>query len=325
MRRRIFDRLFPTLQSMNFAVGPMTAADHLARLTGMDLAIINRDGAALAKGLTKAYELYQPDFLIAFIDVYVEPEAMGVELQYFPNINPNPLSHPAADFIKPYQPETAGRIPALLKAAEICRSELRDSCTIFVSMKDPFSLAAMTIGNGDFLTELVLNPQKSLRTLEICAESQLRLLDLIITKGFIPFIGAPLASGSLIGPEHFMNFAFRPLKTLFNRCREREVPACLHICGEIGSLIEPLSKLQPDMLSIEDFPNGLADGLPQTVFMGYIDTGLFLRGNDESMRIAVSECCNTMPEPFILSSGCDIPAKVKPELVQSFMRYGRRG
>ncbi len=57
-----------------------------------------------------------------------------------------------------------------------------------------------------------------------------------------------------------------------------------------------------------------------TIPMGYLSTDLFVKGDEETIERATRECMVNLPKPFILSSGCDIPANSNPKLVKLMMK-----
>jgi uroporphyrinogen-III decarboxylase len=297
----------------------MIAADHLAVLLDEPLGDVCRSGQRLAEGLLQAQKLYRSDFIIVFADVAVEPEAMGVRLEYFPQRNPQPVIHLKISEVGTIRMSASGRIPELFEAAKLCRASLGDNTPIFFSMKDPFSLAAMTVGTELFLEKLITEPQVAFDLLEICTQNQLELINSIIAGGYVPFIGAPIASGGLIGAGYFKRFASPYLMKLLNTASKAGSYRCLHICGEIGMLTDELLELNLDVLSFEDHHASMWEKLTGTIPMGFVPTEFFLRRNAERLKPAVTECKEVLPEPFILSSGCDLPAQAEPELVQMMM------
>lgn len=319
MRREGFNRLFPLLEGENAARGPMIAADHLAFLMDQPLNQVCRNGELLGEGLLRAQRLYRSDLIIVFADVSVEAEAMGVKLEYMPDRNPQAVQHLLPDAVKIHDMASRGRIPELFQAARKCRDNLGDDFPIFFSMKDPFSLAALVLGTEPFMEKLLLEPNLASDALEICRENQLGLIDAVISAGFIPFVGAPMASGGLIGAGNFRRFAAPYMSPLFDRAEDMGSFRCLHICGQIEMLGQELAALNLDLLSFEDWHPDMWAMMPRTVPMGFVPTNLFQRGTRESVRQMARECRTEMPEPQVLSTGCDLPARAKPELVQAMM------
>jgi len=300
--------------------GPMIAADHLEVLLNRNLGEVCRKGKLLAEGLLLAREDYDSDFIIVFSDVAVDAEAFGVELEYFPHVNPQPLKHLNSDEFKIVDIPSSGRFPELFRAGEICRKELGDDFPIFMSMKEPFTLAAMAHNPEVFLSYLISDPSRAKDMIEICCDNQLNTVKTIAEAGFIPFIGAPISSADMIGAKYFSEFVEPYLARLRDAVRESGSFACLHICGNVKPLTERLKALKLDLLSIED--RGAVFELKnseKTIIMGVISTNLFIFGDEIQIQDAVRDTFEIMPEPFVLSTGCDIPAKAKPHLVKAMM------
>lgn len=319
LKDKVFHRMFPRLQDRGYARGPMIAADHLSFLLRRPLDEVCRDGRLLAEGLLYARRLYGSDLVIVFSDISLEAEALGVKLKYSPDRNPHIIEQLLPGDVKVIDMPTGGSIPELFNAAAICRKELDIGIPVFFSMKDPFSLAALAIGTEAFLIALLEEPQMAMDLLEVCVENQLRLIDAVCSEGYIPLVGSPIASGSVIGPIWFHRFAEPAINRVLNRAEEADSFRCMHICGEVSVLIDQIYSLKLDLLSFEEWHAPMWELLQDTIPMGYLSTNLFVNGDEETIERATRECMVNMPEPFILSSGCDIPANSNPELVRRMM------
>lgn len=322
-----FNSLFPSFKNRNFAWGPMIAGDHLAHVLGKPIDQVVTDGHLIAKGVLKVRELYDSDFAIIFADIAVEAEALGVTLDYFPGKNPQIVKHLPPENLRVMNPCGSGRIPEMFKAAQLCRNHPGDNVPIFFSMKDPFSLAALVTGTEYILTNLIDNPDKVRDVIGKCLDTQMFLIDQICTSGFIPLVGAPISSGSLIGAKWFQEFALKPIQTLFERVAAMGTLRCMHICGEITPVQDQLIELNPDVLSFEEWNPTIWEGLPDTIPMGYISTDLFSYRvkfeNQEDRKLVsqkVSECLENLPRPCIISTGCDLPGNSDPDMVQFVKR-----
>ena len=302
----------------------MIAADHLAFLMNLPLSEICRSGELLAMGMLKAVEQYEPDFIIVFSDVYLEAEALGVELNYPNGHNPHPLKHLNLSQITYKNIANCGRMPELFHTANRLKCELGDEITVFFSLKDPFSLAALATGIDRFLALLVTDPEAVHSVLKLVTLIQTELIDAIIEKGYIPFIGAPMASGGMIGDKHFRKFAEPYIAKLFDSIRICALPCCLHICGEVNLLLDRISVLKPDVFSIED-ETAIKDWykLPDTIPMGYMPTELLMKRSKDDILQSAQSCIDNMTRPCIFSTGCDLPAKSNPDMVKIMMETWR--
>lgn len=297
----------------------MIAADHLALLMNKPIADVCRGGKLLAEGLLLARERYHSELLIVFADVSVEAEALGVRLDYYDHSNPSIHDHLDIAEIKSRDITSEGRVPQLLLAAEICRHDLGNEFPIFYSMKDPFSLAALLIGPDQFFEMLVTAPERVRDLLNVCTQIQATLLERVIFSGYLPLVGAPFASGSLIGSKYFALFVKPYLAELYDIATAHQSCCCLHLCGKIDMLASELADLHLDLFSFEDFYPPMWEAMQDTVPMGFIPTEFFLQGSAEKLKAATTRCIQVLPEPMVLSSGCDLPAKADPELVRLMM------
>ncbi len=216
-----------------------------------------------------------------------------------------------------YPPEEAIQLGL---AAGICRKTLDKRFPVFFSIKDPFSLAALVTGSEAFLIGLVKTPREIRQLLDVCCENQLQLVEAICAEGYIPLIGAPISSGSLIGPQWFREFAQPYLERLFCQVKASGQFNCMHICGEVSPLVGRLPLLNLDLLSFEEWCKPLWDRMPETIPMGYVPTDLFARGCEETVENSTGECLKNLPEYSVLSTACDLPANADPRLVQRMMQ-----
>ncbi|HHE47287.1 MAG TPA: hypothetical protein ENL08_06275 [Bacteroidetes bacterium] len=145
-------------------------------------------------------------------------------------------------------------------------------------------LAALVTGSEALLIGLVKTPREIRQLLDVCCENQLQLVEAICAEGYIPLIGAPISSGSLIGPQWFREFAQPYLERLFCQVKASEQFNCMHICGEVSPLVGRLPLLNLDLLSFEEWCKPLWDRMPETIPMGYVPTDLFARGCEETVE-----------------------------------------
>ncbi|MEM3677670.1 MAG: uroporphyrinogen decarboxylase family protein, partial [Candidatus Bathyarchaeia archaeon] len=102
------------------------------------------DGDKLAKAIIKGYEKFRYDAVIAFADVYLFAEAVGVTLEFPVDGPPKPLYSPiqSVDDVEKLDipdPERDGRLPVLIKAIEILSKRFREEVPIYSGGQGPFS------------------------------------------------------------------------------------------------------------------------------------------------------------------------------------------
>jgi uroporphyrinogen decarboxylase len=283
----------------------------------------------LARVLLQAHERYQGDFVIVFSDVYVEAEAMGCRLE-FPDDAPPHVVKPCPPLnLRGTTPQRDGRLPIMLDAAQQVLAYLGATVPVFVSIKDPFSAAALASGSDSFFELLIAEPALARRAIEVAHQNQLRYLEALLELGANVMIGAPMASGGVLGPKHFRTFALPSIGDLATHIRAAGRFAGLHICGDSDPILDQLAQIPAHFLSLESFnptrwKELVSDGQPHPALMGYFPTHSLMQSSDaEIAREVAQEIASLWGFPHILATACDVPHRCPPAKVQSFLRAAR--
>ncbi|MEO0077843.1 MAG: uroporphyrinogen decarboxylase family protein, partial [candidate division WOR-3 bacterium] len=223
-------------------VFPMVVANHAARLEGFAISEAVTQADVLARVLYSAYRFYGSDMVLVFADTVVEAEAMGAQVLIPEDDDPFVLSPARVAKIEPADPEKDGRMPVVLEATRRLVKLLADEAPVLTSLKGPFSLAAFLRGVENFLADLLDNPRRARYYLDVATENQIRFAGAIIKAGGIPFIGDPVASGSMIGPTMFREFAQPHLARLVRVIHEQGVKVGLHICGDTRQSLPDMAR-----------------------------------------------------------------------------------
>ena len=246
-----------------------------------------KSGKLLANALSQAQERYQGDFLIVFSDVAVEAEAMGCRLEFPSDAPPHVVESADPDKIRRTDPHCDGRLPMMIEAANILVERFGRQVPVFASMKDSFSVT-LACGVENFFSLLVTDHQKAHGVIEIAHENQQRYLEALVKTGAHIIIGAPLASGGLLGSKHFQEFALNSLQDLVGQAHEANRLVGIHSCGDANPILEDLAGISADFLSLESFNlthwKTLASKATIPALMGYFPTGLLLTGTPEEIR-----------------------------------------
>lgn len=304
-------------------VFPMVVADHAARLAGVKVRAAATDAGILARVLAAARERYDSDLVLVFADTVVEAEALGAAVELPEDDNALLIAPPAA--VREADPERDGRMPVILEAVRRLRKELGDSIPVFGSLKGPFSLAAFLAGIEDLLGAVIVSPARARRFLDLALDNQLRFAAAIVRAGGIPFIGDPVASGSLIGPAVFREFAAPYLRRLVEAVHGLGAPCGLHVCGRTLEILPELVGTGADILSLEepDLSAVRARVGPEPVLMGSVPTELVRSGSAAAVRAATRRCLAAAGPRLILSTACDVPADSPPENVTAVVAAAR--
>lgn len=302
-------------------VAPAVGADHAARRAGVDLRTAMTDPEILAGVLLSAHAAYDPDLVVVFSDVTVEAEALGATVEWTDGLPPRIRDTIDLGAAAVLDPDRAGRMPVVLSAARNVVRELGDRMPVLVSLKGPFSLAALAFG----LPELLLAPRSQARNiLALLAEGQAAYVRAIVRTGGIPLIGDPFASGSVLGPCHFRELALPGLARLTAEAHALGSLAAVHVCGDAETILDDLLAAGADLLHVEgaDLLKIAAAG---TVAMGGVPTEALLE-SDEAVERAVRSALEHRPDPrrFLFSTACDVPTNAPEERVRLLVDSARK-
>jgi uroporphyrinogen decarboxylase len=306
-------------------VFPMVAANHAARLDGCSTSEAVTDPDALARVLYSAYRLYGYDLIMVFTDTMVEAEAMGAQVVIPEDEDPFLLEPPRVSRLEPADPERDGRMPVVLEATRTLAKLLDGEARVLTSLKGPFSLASFLRGIEGFLTDLVDDPARAHEFLGLATENQIRYAAAIVRAGGMPFIGDPVASGSMVSSNTFRDFAAPYLAKLCRAIHEEGVRCGLHICGETQHILVDMAGTRADFLSIDEMDMSAArqEVGPSTVLMGNVSTRLMLEGTSEQVRQATLECRAKAGPRLLVSTSCDVPPDTPKENVAALVAAGR--
>jgi uroporphyrinogen decarboxylase len=305
-------------------VFPMVVANHAARLEGFSISEAVTQPDTLARVLYSAYRFYGYDLIMVFTDTMVEAEAMGAQVLIPDDDDPFLLEPPRVSRLEPADPEKDGRMPVVLEATRRLKDLLEDEAPILTSLKGPFSLASFLHGMDKLLEDLLTDPERAHEFLRLAARNQLAYAEAIIKAGGIPFIGDPVASGSLISPEMFREFARPYLEQIVRAIHESGAKAGLHICGETKFLLPEMVATGADFLSVDEMDMALArQGVGDTVLMGNVSTRLMLEGTTDQVAAAARECLGRGGQNLVLSTSCDVPTEAPKENVQALVAAAR--
>jgi uroporphyrinogen decarboxylase len=307
-------------------VFPIVVANYAARLAGEQLGRAITDPKVLSSVLFYCYQRFDYDLIMVFTDVLVEAEAMGSTVEILPD-EPPMLLQPAGETARLADPERDCRLPLILNATRRLKALTGDRVFILVSLKGPFTLASLLCGPELFLESLVNKPATADHYLRLATQNQLRYLRAIVASGGVPFIGDPMASGSIISPEQFRQFALPFLQELIAAIHSLGLWTGLHICGDTVRLLELMVQTGADILSIDDLNinlNAVRKWLgPETVIMGNVSTALLENGTPASVRQAAEQCLIGGMPKLLLASACDVPVGTPPENISALVSAAR--
>ncbi len=306
-------------------VFPMVVADHASRIAGYSIVESVTQADTLARVLYTAWREYRYDMVMAFTDTVLEAEAMGAQVVISEDENPFLLEPPRVEKLEPANPDKDGRMPVVLEATRQLNKLLGEDVPVVTSIKGPFSVAAFLCGIERFLESTLERPEEAQEYLRVATDNQIRYAEAVFRAGGIPFVGDPVASGSLIGPTLFRKFALPALAELVDRIHGLRTWTGVHVCGNTAGMVADICASGADVVSIEiDMSVARSEAGPDKVLMGSIPTSLVLEGPADKVAAVARENLEAGGPNTILSTGCDVPRDAPPENVKAIVESARR-
>lgn len=303
---------------------------HAAVLSGVPLTDYIRNGELLARCQIKALDYYGYDAVFALMDTAVETEALGSELSYRDNQYPSVSSHILDDKgdcggLSLPDPEKAGRMPELLKAAKILRSQVGNEVLVAGCVMGPMTLAIQLMGLEKALYLAADNPEQFSGVLDFSTKVIIRFGLAQLNAGVhLPLVFDPSASPAVVPASFFREFLVPRLQEVFSAFEKAGTEAnWLHITGPTIPILPYYSEIGAGIANI-DYPVELKDAsrlLSDICINGNIKPLVFLENTPEEIaeevRSVVQFC--SQRKGFILSPGCEIPPEAKPGNVMAMM------
>lgn len=303
---------------------------HAAVLAGVDLGEYVRDGALLARCQLHALETYHQDAVFALMDVGVETEALGSTLRYEPHQYPTVRKHALADganlgTLTVPDPSSDGRMPELLRAAEILHHAVGDEVLVVGCVVGPMTLATQLLGVERALFLAIDDPDAFARLLDFAAAVAIRFGLAQLSSGVhLPLIFDPSASPALIPAPFFREFELPRLQRVFDAFREAGALAnWLHITGPAASIFPYYSEAGVDIANFDYLvdPETAIAALPGVCLDGNIKPLAFVDGTPHEIAAEADRLRRHFADRggYILAPGCEVPPESNPENIAALI------
>ena len=271
----------------------------------------HENGEAMAKQALAAYTVLGFDAVRVPFDQAFEAEALGCKMkpggqEGIPGVD-GPPPYKLEDIpILPDDFLSRCRIPELLRAVRILKSELGDEVPILAGIVGPLTLTASLLGITTFLKATIKMPDKIKPFLFIAEKAGTLLAKALIDAGADIIVNEDMmASPNLIRPQTYREYA-QPYES--KQFQAISVPKILHICGNVESIGQWMGETGAEILSIDPktSPKVVREKCgPNPILMGGVDTATTLpMGTTEAIR---QQCKKSIRDGIqILAPGCAI-------------------
>ncbi len=179
----------------------------------------------------------------------------------------------------------SGRIGTVVQAAYYLKRR-NPEVPIIASLSGPVSTAASVVDPLSFLKELRTKPQDAHRVLDYVTRLLIAYAEEVARNGAdVIAIGDPTATGEILGPKIFRDYAVRYINQLCDAVHAAGKPVIVHICGDMSRSREYLADLHADAISTDAKVNlvRLKEDYPQLNTMGNVSTTLLEFGDAEKV------------------------------------------
>ncbi|HEX78316.1 MAG TPA: hypothetical protein G4O03_07945 [Dehalococcoidia bacterium] len=303
------------------------------RLMGIPMEEFLHDAARHAQCHVDTYEMFHPDTLGVGGPIFKEAMALGTEVEYLEDGTSKVIRRPLEDKrnlarLQIPDPKQSPIMSWYLEVLERVQGAVSEA-PVAGAVAGPWTLAATLRGIEQLIMDTVEDPPFVHELVRFTTEVEKMWATAVREVGVGIGVGEAVASCYIISPKIYRDFVKPYHIDLNSYFQERKVYISLHICGYIDPIIEDVLDTGIGMLSI-DAPTSLAKMVElsqkRVVIMGNVPTRLFSQGTQEEMEAAVKGCIDTAAKggAFLLSSGCDIPADSRPELIHGYIDAARK-
>jgi uroporphyrinogen decarboxylase len=281
------------------------------------------------KTLSILIDKFSPDGIFPMMDLTVEVEALGSEINFPENTNPSvakPLIKNREDLkiLKGNWQGISGRMKVFIEVMEKIAKKYSIIKGGYVI--GPFTMAGEFMGANDIAMQAMLNPELVSELVNFSLEVISEYANALFNAGADAIaVLEPLAV--ILSPKKYKEFSLYPFKKLVSNLNNKSL--ILHICGNTNHLIKSMLDSGAVGLSLDSVINfeELKKIIPQEItLMGNLNpVKIFLQSTPDQVAEATKSLKESMKDTknFILSSGCDIPVNTPLENIAAFMKAAR--
>jgi uroporphyrinogen decarboxylase len=290
-------------------------------------------GAVAAACQLEACARHGYDAVFAVLDLTLEAEAAGGEIQRRPGLYPavlRPPHQPDDDFRRSRVPDPLreGRLPQVLEMATTLRRACGDQVLVVGLVQGPMTLAVQLVGMERALYLAADDPDRFLQLLDHAARVGDAFGRAQLAAGaHVVLLFEPAACPEVVPPGLFREMIAPRLAALFAAFRGAGAIAnWLHVAGATAPILPRYHALGADIGNFDYCVE------PERLVADPALGALCLDGNVRSLSFVMDASADVEREAaqllrlferrggFILSSGCEIPPEARPDNVAALVR-----
>ena len=319
-----FERVMNRLQGKpvdripNLSIVMMFAAKEL----GVTYSQCCSDHRLLADAAFLCHERFGIDMVCAISDSLREAEGFGTEVvfpdegvPYAAQMRLQKLSD--IDTLKVIDPSHGRRMTDTVEAVRRMRQRAGNDVPVVGWIEGALAECCDLMDMQHVFINLLDEPEAMEQLIDICTQQGILFAKAQVEAG-AHIMGIGDAATSLIGPALYEEFVLPYQQRMIQAIHYMGVPVKLHICGNIGPVMDLIAQTGADMVDC-DFMVDMeraADILPEgTCICGNFNpVEIMLQGTPEMVKAAVGKCkeLGRRNHNFI-APGCEVPKDTPPE------------
>jgi [methyl-Co(III) methanol-specific corrinoid protein]:coenzyme M methyltransferase len=221
----------------------------------------------------------------------VEAEAMGSEIDHGslacePKVAAEAFPDAASvEFRDTGAMLKSGRVEAVIQACARLSGGHPD-VPLIGNLSGPISTAASIVDPMSFLKSMRKNKAETHKLMEYVTDFLIAYANLMVDNGAsVISIGDPTATGEILGPKMFEEYAVTYINRLAESINRSGAPVIVHICGNMNSVRHLIPDIRSQAISTDAMVNlrSLKEEYPSLVTMGNVSTYLLEFGNPASV------------------------------------------
>ena len=261
----------------------------------------------------------------------VEAEVLGSEIDFGTLACEPKIAHEIFPSVKKVEFRdiptmiSGGRIAVLAEAARILSAEHPET-PIIGSLSGPISTVASIVDPITFFKELRKERDGAHAVLDYVTDFLIAYARVLIENGVTVIgIGDPTATGEILGPKMFTEYALPYLNKLIDGIHAAGAPVLLHICGDMNTVRSLIPSLHSDAISTDAMVNlrQLKADYPELLTMGNLST--FLLESGPADRIVLQTQRLVQDGIDIISPACGLSTSTALPHIRALTRTVKEG
>lgn len=301
------------------------------RICGSRYDRYNRDAREMARVQIESVERFDYDWSWLQVDDCIEFEPLGVGVKGGGDILPAtceylPVTDASLVALREHGYRVEGRMKALLDAITIVKNHFGDRVCVTGRTAAPFSAATLAFGISEIMTLSYVRPDFVREVTAIFEEYQIRFgLDQLRAGADAIWLGDCNASGHLISPDIYRDFALSPAKHVSDAYKEAGGIVIYHASEERSAMVDLQAGAGFSILSVGpgieiETAREVVGG--RVCLCGNVDPlEILYRGTPDAIRAEVERIVSSVSQKggHIMNSGEMVPRDTPEDNVDAFV------